>query len=150
MAIWTAVVSGAAVSATRCGAAGSGGVNPASWAITGATQAGTPLGSTLAVSTQAFAAGWASSPGKYTWTRLSTNGPSGFTNVIPAGSEVRGIAVASAPDHKGASLIARNHCGSPWRGLKASDWRCSAPWVTAAAGAVARASSSNVRCAGSV
>src|SRR5260370_36072615 len=123
MAIWTAVVSGTAVPATRGGAAGSGGVTPASWAITGATQAGTPLGSTLAVSTQAFAAGWASSPGKYTWTRLSTNGPSGFTNVIPAGSEVTDVAAASAPDHNDASLIARNHCGKPRRGLNASDWR---------------------------
>src|SRR5438105_11614212 len=115
----TAVVSGTAVSATRGGAAGNGGVKPDSWAIAGAIQAGTPLGSTAAVSTQALAAGWMSSPGKYTSTLLSTNGPSGFTNVLPAGSDVADVAAASAPDHKGASLIARSHCGNPWRGLKA-------------------------------
>ena len=60
-------------------------------------------------------------PGKYTSTRLSTNGPSGFTKVTPAGSDVMDVAVGSAPDHKGASLIVRNHCGSPRRGLNASD-----------------------------
>src|SRR5712691_3226473 len=113
MAMWTAVVSGGAVSVTRCGAAGRGAVSPACWATAGATQAGTPLGSTLAVSTQARVAGRASSPGKYTSTRLSTNGPSGFTNVTPAGRDVTDVAVSSAPDHKGASLIARNHCGNP-------------------------------------
>src|SRR5437763_17202886 len=112
MAICTAVVSGAAVSATRCGAAGKGGVNPDSWAIVWATQAGTPLGSTLAVSTHARAAGWASSPGKYTPTRLSTNRPSGFTNGLPEGSDLKEVAVACAPDPNAASLMPRIHCGN--------------------------------------
>src|SRR5579859_407512 len=123
MAMWTAVVSGAGVSATRWGAAGKGGVRPDSWAAAGATQAGTPLGSTLAVSTQACAAGWALSPGKYTSIRVSTNGPSGFTNVVPAGKDVVELADGSELDHSGASLIACSHCGSPWRGLNASDTR---------------------------